>query len=691
MTRYVTSQNLREVTDYLLNGLLELTGSEYGFAGEILHRNDGSPYLKTHSILDISRNRETSEFYQANSPTGLEFSNLDTLYGSVMRTGQTVLSNEPCQDPRSGGVPQGHPPLNSFLGIPVFYGSRLIGMYGLANRADGYDQQLADFLIPFNTTYGVIIHAARMSDAERQFQPSLRESEERLKEAQRIGHIGDWSLDVNSGSMTWSDEVFRIYGQQPGQFSPTYQSFLNRIHPHDRERVEQLERKAFATGEQTSLDHRIILPDDSVRWVHKDIVTVPDEQGDPLRMMGTVQDITQRKLAEEALVKAKEEAESASRAKSQFLSSMSHELRTPMNAILGFGQLLETESLNAEQHEFVEEILNAGQHLLELINEVLDLAKIEQGRIDLSLESVGLQSILDECLMLIQPLAQARHIKLQLDHNALENVIVRTDATRLKQVIVNLLSNAVKYNYNHGHVHIALSNVANDMARLCIADSGPGIAEEYQSVLFTPFSRLGADSSSIEGSGIGLALSKNLIELMGGGIGFESQAGAGSRFWVDVPLDAHTGQTSTQEPSRTTPGEQQHASGHHTILYIEDHPANLRLVAQVLSRRNDIHLITAHDPVLGLELAFNRGPDLILLDINLPGMDGYQVLERLRAMGKTQHIPVIAVSANAMPSDIEKGQAAGFSDYIVKPLNVPDLLRAVDSALRALAEPGGPS
>jgi CheY-like chemotaxis protein len=362
-----------------------------------------------------------------------------------------------------------------------------------------------------------------------------------------------------------------------------------------------------------------------------------------------------------------------------------------MNAILGFGQLLETESLNAEQHEFVEEILNAGQHLLELINEVLDLAKIEQGRIDLSLESVGLQSILDECLMLIQPLAQARHIKLQLDHNALENVIVRTDATRLKQVIVNLLSNAVKYNYNHGHVHIALSNVANDMARLCIADSGPGIAEEYQSVLFTPFSRLGADSSSIEGSGIGLALSKNLIELMGGGIGFESQAGAGSRFWVDVPLDAHTGQTSTQEPSRTTPGEQQHASGHHTILYIEDHPANLRLVAQVLSRRNDIHLITAHDPVLGLELAFNRGPDLILLDINLPGMDGYQVLERLRAMGKTQHIPVIAVSANAMPSDIEKGQAAGFSDYIVKPLNVPDLLRAVDSALRALAEPGGPS
>lgn len=380
------------------------------------------------------------------------------------------------------------------------------------------------------------------------------------------------------------------------------------------------------------------------------------------------------------LVAARDEAERASRAKSEFLSRMSHELRTPLNAILGFGQLLEMDIREDEQADNVREILHAGRHLLELINEVLDLARIESGRLNMGQEPVALAPLIEESLAFIRPMADARGIGVTTQDQGCGEVVL-VDRIRLKQVLINLLSNAVKYNSEQGRITVACANVDTSV-RISISDTGAGLTPEQQARLFSPFERLDADKHAIEGTGIGLALSKRLTELMGGRIGVESTAGEGSTFWVQVPLlpDEETADSPSGESALVHPAEPGHASEtrQRDILYIEDNPANMRLVESILARRQDIRLLTAYKPSEGLELARAHQPALVLLDISLPEMDGYEVLRRLRADVLTRDIPVVAVSANAMPSDLDRGKAAGFQDYLTKPLEVDELLRVVD-------------
>jgi PAS domain S-box-containing protein len=382
-----------------------------------------------------------------------------------------------------------------------------------------------------------------------------------------------------------------------------------------------------------------------------------------------VRDITAREEARQALIRAREEAEGASKAKSEFLSSMSHELRTPMNAILGFAQLLEYDGrLDREQMDSVHEILRAGRQLLELINEVLDLAKVESGRIDLSLEPLDLCEIVEECFRLLEPLAAAR--SLQMERGAMEGVRVRADRVRLKQVLLNLLSNAIKYNRDAGRVHVEAHTIAEGQVHISVSDTGPGIAPERIRELFQPFSRLDAAQSAVEGTGIGLTITRRLVEMMGGEIGVDSRPGTGSRFWVELPCeDAGTEPGTPDTGEGSVPPAPESGRGR-VVLYIEDNPANLKLVTQLLGRRRHVHLITAHTPALGLELAAARRPELILLDINLPDMDGYQVLDILRADRRLRNTPVVAISASAMPRDVDRGLAAGFDEYLTKPIDV---------------------
>jgi len=405
--------------------------------------------------------------------------------------------------------------------------------------------------------------------------------------------------------------------------------------------------------------------------------------------------VVERVLSQQVLINTKEEAENANRAKSQFLSSMSHELRTPMNAIMGFSQLLKMEteeSLTESQLENVDEITKASAHLLELINEVLDLSKIEAGRIDLSIETVVISEVIAETMQLITPLAQKRGIEIDLIFNdteiSLEQLLniksaVRADRTRLKQVLLNILSNAIKYNVENGKISIQCSFTDKELTRISIMDTGLGLSDVNKNKLFTAFERLGAEQSDVEGSGIGLVITKNIVELMGGSIGVESSLGKGSTFWFDIPTDnVQVDQVSVEDKGNITSSKPSaESTREHTILYIEDNPANLRLVTQLFSRRPNIHLWSAHEPLLGLELAMEHKPDLILLDINLPGMDGYSVLKQLREWDATRDIPVIAISANAMQKDIERGMKAGFDDYITKPIDVRCLLQAVDKKI----------
>jgi len=390
-------------------------------------------------------------------------------------------------------------------------------------------------------------------------------------------------------------------------------------------------------------------------------------------------DMTEQINTLRELENARSNAERANQAKSEFLSSMSHELRTPMNAILGFAQLLKCGSLDDTQRDEVAEILKAGGHLLELINEVLDLAKIESGHIELSLEPLALDPLIEECLGLIGALARNRGIR--LDRGGCRRAIVRADPIRLKQALLNLLSNAIKYNRDCGSVRIEIQALDTQHIRINVVDTGIGIPKRSLSTLFQPFNRLDADSRGIEGTGIGLALTRRIVELMGGRVNVESQDGQGSRFWIDLPSDSPADGKPPGDVAHPEPDPASRVDTRRTLLYVEDNPANLKLVQHIVDRRKDLYLLSATTAELGIELARNHVPDLILLDINLPGMNGYQALRVLKADPLFVNTPVVAITASATAAEIERGKAAGFTAYLTKPINVTEFLAFVEICL----------
>ncbi len=526
-----------------------------------------------------------------------------------------------------------------------------------------------------------------LEDLVRERTAELAHSEAQLRRAQQIAHLGHWSVNLQTGELDWSDETYRIFGCERATFTPDPERFFQLVHADDRDSVRRATVDAFAHGTGYRADHRIVRPDGEVRWVHEEAQTETDGAGRPLRLQGTVQDITERKLAEAAILHARDEAERANRAKSEFLSRMSHELRTPLNAILGFAQLLQLEVRDPEQADNVREIMHAGHHLLDLINEVLDLARIEAGRLTLSREPVAVMPLVDECLTLVQPLADARRIRIALRREGCLHH-VQADRVRLKQVLLNLLSNAIKFNQEGGEIALACV-VSGESLEIRVSDTGPGLSPQQQARLFTAFERLGADQRAIEGTGIGLALSKRLTELMHGSIGVDSAPGRGSTFWVRLPagqgmdpsMPAQSAGVSTTQAA-VGPG-----AAPATVLCIEDNPANLRLIERVLAHRGGVHLLCASTPLEGLALAERHSPAVILLDINLPEMDGYEVMAALRERATTRDIPVVAVSAAAMPADLARGKAAGFHAYLTKPIDIDHLLHLVASLIDAAPSP----
>ncbi len=390
-----------------------------------------------------------------------------------------------------------------------------------------------------------------------------------------------------------------------------------------------------------------------------------------------------RKNAEVVLTNAMAAAEKASLAKSDFLSNMSHELRSPLNAILGFAQLMESDAIpqTVTQKESTGQILQAGWYLLDLINEILDLALIESGKLMLSQEPMLMNDVLLDCQAMIEPQALKYHIAVSFHH--FENpCFVRADRTRVKQIVLNLLSNAIKYNDYGGTVVVECAEVSAERIRISVKDTGPGLSPEKMAQLFQPFNRLGQETSGDEGTGIGLVMTKRLVELMGGVIGVESIAGKGSVFWFELLRatepqleadisgpEAHLAAKARQDPELRT------------LLYVEDNPANMKLVEQLIARRPNMRLLSATDATIGIELAREHNPEVILMDINLPGISGIKALKILREDPQTEHIPVIAISANAMPHDIRRGLAAGFFRYLTKPIRVKEFMHALDVAL----------
>jgi len=519
-------------------------------------------------LTDISWDEETAELYRGHRDgrAPIEFHNLNTLFGAAVTSGQTVIANDPANDPRSGGRPPKHRPMHSFLGVPLHHGGEMVGMVGLSNRPGGYDQALVSFLEPLFSAVGGIIGAVRMEAAQAEAEQAVRES-----------------------------------------------------------RV--------------------------------------------------------------ALVAAAA-AQRANAAKTEFLSRMSHELRTPLNAVLGFAQLLRMDTANRltpMQTEWAQHIENAGNHLLAMINDVLDLSRIESGSMPLSLDTVSIALVVNESLALVSSLANEGGVRLRIDgppDTDRRHGQARADHLRLRQVLVNLIGNAVKYNRRGGAVSISWQVSPNGaQVRIEVSDTGRGLTPEQLAHLFEPFNRLGADTTAIEGTGIGLVISQRLVQSMGGDLEVSSEAGVGSCFRVVLPSALHVAMPVPDGDAAAHLITQPGPLGPRTVLYADDNALNVEVVVAVLRMRQDLRVVVARNGAEAIAAARADPPDLLLLDMHLGDMTGLEVMETLSLDPALAHIPCVALSADAMPAALERAERAGFKAYLTKPLNMKLFLQCVDKVL----------
>lgn len=466
---------------------------------------------------------------------------------------------------------------------------------------------------------------------------------------------------------------------EPGIDFETYINLVAAEQIEDGEEIVDTEKWIKDRVEEFTLE----FVDREVKYTDDNWLRIRKRQLSDGSMLAFHQDINDIKRHEQQLSLAVESAEKANRAKSEFLSSMSHELRTPMNAILGFGQLLENnpkEPVTEMQAGHIRQILKGGEHLLDLIDQVLELSKIESGALNLEWEHFYPSEVFRECLELVAPMAEKRSVTMSGNQGDIAGI--RVDRKKFMQIILNLMSNGIKYNNEGGELNFGCKPMTGDQVRIFVNDTGPGIPIEKQNKIFQPFNRLGRERTEIEGTGIGLTITKKLVEAMNGQIGFESTPGIGSTFWVDFPEISEADLTEQEDKTESDQSDPiQGASPNGVVLYVEDNIANLELMQAVIERLPNLNLMSAENAEIGISMAEEYRPNLILMDINLPGMDGIDALGKLRQNGRTKEIPVIAVSAAAMPKEIERGKAAGFDEYVTKPIDVPKILNAISNLI----------
>jgi len=550
---FVEHSQLQRTSQFMMNKLMEITESDCGFIGEVLKQQDGDTKI---NILSICHRENKNTFSDANNINNTAHN--ECLINQALDSGQVIIKNGPVDTPEQAGMPSCCSTISNTMLVPVYYGTKIVGIYGLADRASGYDEKMIDFLQPFNATYAVLTHAKRS--------------------------------------------------------------------------------------------------------------------------------YTEQAIIQEDLLLAKLDADKASYAKSDFLSRMRHELRTPLNVILGYSQLLLDEvqyKLEPDVANCLSKVEQSGVHLLKLINEVLDLSHVESGVLNVDLKSIDLDQIMQEAISMVSVLTGQKNIQLSYAAEDFNNINVQSDRLRLLQVLVNLLSNAIKYNRDQGKV-IITGHSEDNVFIISIEDTGIGIPEDKQNKLFVAFDRLGAESSDIEGTGIGLPITKKLVEIMGGQLKLKSQLNKGSTFYVHLNLSLLEKSLDDIQKNNDSIYLEGIEEGSHTILYIEDNEDNIRLVEKILCKYPSINLVTATDGITGLQLVASIQPDIILLDVQLPGLNGFGVLRQLRSNQETAAIPVLGVSANAMPQDVDDALAAGFDNYITKPINIRIFLDALNDMLDSL-------
>ena len=578
-----------------------------------------------------------------------------------------------------------------------------------ARRADGEVREIFSHSQLEASSHGTVLFGVVIDLTERRrSELALKGAQDRVALAARAAGLGTWEQDVASSAVLWDEQMWRLRGRTPMPVPMTPAERLACVHPQDRSRAERMTQDALTSGNVVEHEFRVLWPDGSVHWLASrsmDIHEADVEGGNRRRRIGVNWDVTAIRTAD-TVRREREIALRESASKSKFLARMSHELRTPLNAVLGFAQLLLSDeagvdAASSSRRRRLEHIRSAGQHLLTLINDVLSLSALQGGEVIITLAPVDLQALVAQTLPMIAPLLQQQQVR--IEQGALAQHVM-ADATRLRQVLLNLLSNALKYNRPGGTVHIeALRRGPSVLLR--VTDTGCGMGDEQLRHLFEPFNRLGADRSEIEGTGIGLAIVKALVERMGGSVHVDSRAGVGTVFELRLaaalsppsappsappsvsPSTPPSAQPPTSPPAPAQTGAHPAstaapalaAAGVHRVLYIEDNPVNALIISEMVARRTDLSLLVATDGASGVRQAQELLPELILLDMQLPDFDGFEVLRQLRAEPRTAGIRCIALSANAMPADIQRALNAGLSDYWTKPLDLKAFMAALDA------------
>jgi len=671
--RFIAGGDAGVLFDQLLEDLLTITSSDYGFIAQVLHHGDGSPFVRSWAMSNIAWNEETRQMFAMHGPRGMEFHNLDTLFGRAVTDKTAVISNDPFNDPRKGGRPAGHPPLDSFLGLPILKGDEVVGLIAVSNRPGGYDEALVQYLQPLVATVGSMIEAIRSEEARHAAEARERSREELARAV--VEHAPDAVVAFRDDGTI---EAFNPAAEAMTGFSESDMIGRSVAELVPEQHLEAYRRRALARTESTT---ELLVRGRGGELVPAEVSFGRSDIGERTIITAVVRNIAERKAFEDALLEARDAAERTSRAKDEFLAAMSHELRTPLNAVIGLSTILGREThgpVNPKQGEYLEQIESAGRHLLELINDILDLAKIEADELEPEATVVDMRSLVASAVTVVREQALAKGLRLEVE--CCEDLPqVFADARRTKQVLLNLLANAIKFTEPGGSVGVR-GQIAGDQLAIVVWDSGIGIPSENLDDIFAPFKQLDHSlARTHEGTGLGLALTAKLIEAQGGSIRVESEVGAGSEFTFTLPLAADPDR-SDSETSTNSPGSRESEALKPRILVVEDNPVNRMMVTDYLEAEGYATEVASDGGQVDRVVREFR-PDVILMDVQLPHRDGLSVTRALKADPATSAIPVIALTALAMKGDAERCLEAGCDGYLSKPCDPADVVAAIEHAL----------
>ena len=671
---YITGVDAGPLFDELLEDLLAYTESEYGFIAQLLHSEDGSSFLRTYAMSNIAWNEATRRMFAEHGPRGMEFHNLGTLFGWAVTEGEAVIANDPAGDPRGSGRPEGHPPLNCFLGLPVAKGDQILGLIALANRPRGYEESMVARLQPLVATVGSMIEAIRSDEARRAAEQ--RERGRKLLYGAVVEHAAEAVIAFREDGII---EAFNPAAERMTGYSEAEMVGANirRLIPTGRV-SEYLEAAERAINDKSTIEMVVI--DRHGAAIPIELSFGRADLGDRPVTTAIVRDIAERKAIEDALRQAKDAAERMSRTKDEFLAGMSHELRTPLNAVIGLSTVLGREihgRLGEKQHEYIHQIEQSGRHLLDLINDILDLAKIEADQMSAELEVFDPRPVITAGVDVVRESAIQKQLRVEVELPP-PSTRVLGDPLRTKQILLNLLSNAVKFTDAGGTIGLEAA-IDEDRIRITVWDTGIGIPSDRRDEIFRPFAQL--DSSlarSRQGTGLGLALSAKFAAIQDGELTLASDVGRGSRFTLSLPRARDTEERKGDVRTLAEPASTPPVRGLRVLL-VEDNDVN-RLMVRDYLEAHGIQVEVAVDGDEAVTKTRRWSPDVVLMDVQLPRRDGLSATKQLKADRKTASIPIIALTALAMKGDAERCLEAGCDDYLSKPCDPADVLAAVTRA-----------